>query len=81
MKVLGTLVVMGIVAVGSLVMSASASAAAQCHGLKATIVGTPGSDTIVGTGHGDVIVARGGEDIVQGGDGRDASPLQHSLVS
>src|SRR4029079_13993657 len=49
MKVLATLAVMGFFAVGSLVMSAAASAAPQCHGLAATLTGTSGPDHIVGT--------------------------------
>jgi hypothetical protein len=71
MKALGTLVVMGIVAVSSLVMSASASAAPHCHGITATMTGTSGPDQIVGTNHRDVIVARAGKDIVRSRGGRD----------
>jgi hypothetical protein len=71
MKVLATLVVMGSVAVASLMMSASASAAPHCHGLTATMTGTSGSDNIVGTNHRDVIVARAGHDIVRSRGGRD----------
>lgn len=44
---------------------------ASCHGVKATIVGTPGSDTIGGTGGRDVIVALGGNDRIYSGAGRD----------
>ena len=71
MKVLGTVVVMGIAAVASLVMSASAGATPHCHGLTATMTGTSGSDNIVGTNHRDVIVARAGHDIVRSRGGRD----------
>jgi len=44
MRVFATLAVMGLVAVASLVMSASASAAPHCHGLTATMTGTSGPD-------------------------------------
>jgi hypothetical protein len=71
MKFLATLAAMAIVAVGSFVMSASASAAAHCHGLTATMTGTTGSDHIVGTSHRDVIVARAGNDFVRSAGGRD----------
>jgi hypothetical protein len=70
-KVLATLSVMGIVGIGALVMSASATAAAHCHGLTATITGTSGPDVIVGTNHHDVIVAGAGNDTVRGRGGRD----------
>jgi len=51
-----------------------------CHGVRATIVGTPHHDRIIGTGHRDVIVAgrgddvvisRGGNDLICGGPGAD----------
>jgi hypothetical protein len=70
-KVLATLAVMGLLAVGSLVMSASAGAAAFCHGFPATMTGSSGSDHIVGTNHRDIIVARGGGDEIRGRGGRD----------
>lgn len=44
---------------------------ATCHGVQATIVGTPGNDTIGGTGGRDVIVALGGNDRIYSGAGRD----------
>jgi uncharacterized repeat protein (TIGR01451 family) len=37
-----------------------------CNGMKATIVGTPGSDTLLGTAKRDVIQAGGGGDVVRG---------------
>ncbi|HJQ04528.1 MAG TPA: hypothetical protein VJ872_03750 [Nocardioides sp.] len=42
-----------------------------CHGLRATIVGSPRSDTITGTARRDVIVARGGNDRIRGLSGND----------
>jgi uncharacterized repeat protein (TIGR01451 family) len=44
---------------------------ATCRGVRATIVGTGGSDNIVGTGGRDVIVALGGNDTVSSAAGRD----------
>jgi Ca2+-binding RTX toxin-like protein len=48
-----------------------ASVAARCAGVRATLVGTPGSDTLVGTPGRDVIVAGAGWDTVRGRGGRD----------
>ena len=56
------------------------TAAAKCHGIAATIVGTAASNEIQGTSHRDIIVglggnddieARGGNDLVCGGPGSD----------
>ena len=47
------------------------AAATTCHGVRATIVGTPSSDVIHGTRHRDVINALGGSDTVYGGGGND----------
>jgi DNA-binding beta-propeller fold protein YncE len=58
----------------------SPSPVVRCNGLRATIVGTAGSNTIRGTRRRDVIAALGGNDVVRslggkdvvcGGDGRD----------
>lgn len=59
---------------------AGAAAVPRCHGIRATIVGTPAADVIHGTARRDVIVglggsdtilARGGDDLVCGGRGSD----------
>jgi Ca2+-binding RTX toxin-like protein len=56
------------------------AATATCHGVKATIVGTPSSDVLHGTpgrdvinglGGNDTIYGRGGNDLVCGGSGAD----------
>jgi len=43
----------------------------SCRGIRATILGTPGSDLIVGTDGDDVIAARGGDDSIWAGGGDD----------
>ncbi len=48
-----------------------ASTAVRCHGVPATIVGTPGNDNLIGTAGPDVIAALGGNDYVSGSDGND----------
>jgi uncharacterized repeat protein (TIGR01451 family) len=45
--------------------------AATCHGVAATIVGTPGDDVLTGSGGPDVIAARGGDDTIVSLGGRD----------
>ncbi|WP_281369007.1 hypothetical protein [Nocardioides ungokensis] len=45
---------------------ASAATVPTCHGVAATIVGTPGDDTLVGTDGADVIVGLGGNDHLGG---------------
>ncbi|HET7529574.1 MAG TPA: calcium-binding protein [Mycobacteriales bacterium] len=47
------------------------AAAVTCHGVRATIVGTPGSDVIHGTSHRDVIAGLGGNDTIYAGGGND----------
>jgi Ca2+-binding RTX toxin-like protein len=42
-----------------------------CHGKRATIAGTSGSDTLLGTPHTDVIVGLRGHDVIYSGKGRD----------
>ncbi len=42
-----------------------------CHGLRATIVGTPSPETITGTSGPDVIAGLAGDDLIRGGDGND----------
>lgn len=44
---------------------------ATCRGVKATIIGTSGSDHLVGTKGRDVIVALGGNDVIKSLSGRD----------
>jgi Ca2+-binding RTX toxin-like protein len=44
---------------------------AECNGLPATIVGTPGDDILYGTSADDVIVGRGGDDRIYGRKGDD----------
>ncbi|MGI9610768.1 MAG: calcium-binding protein, partial [Acidimicrobiia bacterium] len=44
---------------------------AECNGLQATIVGTPGDDILFGTSGDDVIVGRGGDDHIYGRKGDD----------
>jgi uncharacterized repeat protein (TIGR01451 family) len=44
---------------------------ATCRGVKATVVGTAGSEELTGTGGPDVIVARGGNDVIFSLAGRD----------
>jgi VCBS repeat-containing protein len=44
---------------------------AGCDGVRATRVGTTGSDTLTGTGGNDVIVALGGNDTIDAGSGND----------
>lgn len=47
----------------------SASAAYECFGQTATIVGTPGDDVLIGREDtGDVIVGLGGDDIIRGAE-------------
>jgi uncharacterized repeat protein (TIGR01451 family) len=46
-------------------------AVATCHGVPATITGTPGNDVLTGTGGPDVIVALGGNDTIHSLGGRD----------
>ncbi|HVX54224.1 InlB B-repeat-containing protein [Nocardioides sp.] len=48
-----------------------ASTTPTCHGLPATIVGSPGDDDLVGTPGDDVIVALGGDDTIRGLGGDD----------
>jgi len=43
----------------------------ECHGERATLVGTDGPDSLVGTSGRDVIHARGGADAIDGGGGDD----------
>jgi Ca2+-binding RTX toxin-like protein len=43
----------------------------RCHGVRATIIGTPDDDHIKGTPHSDVIVGRAGDDVIRGGSGDD----------
>lgn len=50
---------------------AGRAGAVTCHGLAATIVGTPGDDVIKGTPGDDVIAALGGDDVVKGRAGDD----------
>lgn len=59
---------------------AQAAPVPTCHGLKATIVGTPApdhmtatpfDDVIVSLGGDDVVLGRGGNDVICGGDGAD----------
>jgi uncharacterized repeat protein (TIGR01451 family) len=45
--------------------------AATCHGVAATLTGTPGNDVLVGTGGRDVIVALAGDDRIVSMAGRD----------
>jgi hypothetical protein len=72
MKVLATLVAVGLMAIAYAVLAGSATAATpMCHGLPATMTGTAGADVIVGTAARDVIVARAGNDEVRGRGGRD----------
>ena len=47
------------------------AASASCRGLRATVVGTAGSDDLVGTGGRDVIAALGGNDTIVALAGRD----------
>jgi hypothetical protein len=42
-----------------------------CHGVDATIVGTPGPETLKGTNKRDVIQANGGKDVIKGLGGND----------
>jgi Ca2+-binding RTX toxin-like protein len=60
--------------------SPAQAAAAKCHGVRATIVGTsaanvihgtPGRDVINGLGGNDTIYGRGGNDLICGGSGAD----------
>jgi len=44
---------------------------AECQGIEATIVGTPGNDMLVGTSDRDIIFAGAGNDRIQGGAGDD----------
>jgi uncharacterized repeat protein (TIGR01451 family) len=44
---------------------------ATCRGVRATVVGTAGSEELTGTGGNDVIVARDGDDVVFSFAGRD----------
>jgi YVTN family beta-propeller protein len=44
---------------------------AGCDGVRATRVGTPGSDTLTGTGGNDVIAGLGGNDTIDAGSGND----------
>ena len=44
---------------------------AGCDGVRATRVGTAGSDTLTGTGGNDVILALGGNDTIDSGSGND----------
>ena len=70
----------------SMVMAPVALAAPKCFGMRATIVGTPGSDRIMGTsgpdvingqGGADVIIGRGGNDRICGGSGNDKITAGH----
>ncbi|KQZ67446.1 calcium-binding protein [Nocardioides sp. Root151] len=64
----------GVALTGAFVVPLAAPATAAphtCHGLRATIVGTPGNDTINGTRHRDVIVGLAGHDVINGGAGDD----------
>jgi uncharacterized repeat protein (TIGR01451 family) len=45
--------------------------AASCRGVRATVIGTPGSDRLAGTGGPDVVAALGGGDVIIGLAGRD----------
>jgi Ca2+-binding RTX toxin-like protein len=47
------------------------AADATCHGVPATIVGTPGADVVHGTARRDVIVGLGGNDTIHAGGGND----------
>jgi RTX calcium-binding nonapeptide repeat (4 copies) len=49
----------------------TASAAPQCHGHKANIVGTRSGEWLFGTGHRDIIVGLGGGDSIVGRGGND----------
>ena len=60
-----------VVATVVLVSGPANAAPTTCHGVKATIVGTPHRDKIVGTSHRDVIVAGRGDDVVDGRGGND----------
>ena len=55
----------------SAVTSVAAAAPTECHGVEATIVGTPGDDHLVGTSGKDVVVAGMGDDVVVGNGGHD----------
>ena len=56
----------------ALLAPGTASAAPECFGQEATIVGTPGNDPdINGTSGADVIVGRGGDDNIEGLGGND----------
>lgn len=70
-SILTTVVGLGLATGGPLALAPAYSAAATCHGLRATIMGTSASETLMGTPHRDVIVARGGNDIVHAAAGSD----------
>jgi Ca2+-binding RTX toxin-like protein len=64
MKVKLTAIVFSVLA-GACLATPAASAAPQCFGKPATIVGTNGNNTLNGTPQKDVIVAKGGNDTIQ----------------
>ena len=64
MKVKLTAIVFSVLA-GACFATPAASAAPQCFGKPATIVGTNGNNTLNGTPQKDVIVAKGGNDTIQ----------------
>jgi hypothetical protein len=57
--------------VGIIAHPADAARAVECHGRRATIVGTPGDDVLEGTGAADVINGRGGADTIRARGGAD----------
>jgi len=66
-----TLAMCGALLASLAVDDSASAAAATCNGVRATIVGTAGSDYIVGTAGRDVIFAGGGNDVVLGKAGND----------
>ena len=70
-SLVGALMVVGLISGLPVVAHATPLAMPTCHGLVATIVGTPGHDVIHGTSQDDVIVGLSGGDAIYGEGGAD----------
>jgi Ca2+-binding RTX toxin-like protein len=66
-----TMTVAAVAAAGVTSVIPAQAATPTCHGVRATIVGTPTSEVIHGTPGRDVIVGRGGNDTIHAGAGND----------